>query len=161
MDLSTNFLNCNGRAMQIIAHFCWFSSLAQVLMIKSSIELVESFHGCNVTLRDYRDDIVDFHIRCDPTVWHTVKNILAVDPGFILSWSWSFLKSSDYLLPYLNFSLPVARSIGFLPLSCSLSISIMRWINHCTLLCWSPFRLALSFLEFYANWSWTNFLFGV
>ena len=53
-------------------------------MIKSSMKKswsVESFLGCSVRLRDYRDDIVDLHTRCDPTVWHTVKNILVVDPG--------------------------------------------------------------------------------
>ena len=44
-------------------------------------QLVESFHVCNVTLRDCTDDIVTFHTRCDPTVCHTVKSILEVDPG--------------------------------------------------------------------------------
>ena len=43
-------------------------------------QLVESFHRCSVTLRDYTDNIVDFHTRCDPTVCHTVKSILEVDP---------------------------------------------------------------------------------
>ena len=44
-------------------------------------QLVESFHGCNATLRDYTDDIVDFHTRCESRVCHTVKSILEVDPG--------------------------------------------------------------------------------
>ena len=153
MDLSTKFFlklewasHANNRPFLLILLFgTGFHD-----KVVHEKELVESFHGCSVKrLCDYRDDIVDFHTRCDPTVWKAfLKSILAVDRIFILSRSCSFLISSDSLLPYLNFSLPVARSIRFLPLSCSLSISIMRWINHRTMLCWSPFRFALLFLEF-------------
>ena len=83
MDLSTKFLNCNGQVMQMIAHSCWFSSLAQAShdQVVNEKELVESFLGCSVRLRDFRDDIVDLRTRCDPTVWHTVKSIFVVDPG--------------------------------------------------------------------------------
>ena len=75
MDLSTKFLHCNGQAMQVIAHSCWFSSLAQVLMIKSSMKKswLKVFMVAVLHCADFRIDIVRDIVR--------VKSILVVDPG--------------------------------------------------------------------------------
>ena len=81
MDLSTEFLNCNGDASHENNSLILFFGKGSYERVVHEKELVDSFHGCSVTLFDNRDDIIDFHTPCDLTVWHTVKSILVVDPS--------------------------------------------------------------------------------